>query len=57
MARDDRGSDDRRLMRAADRLDIPRELRRTIVRRRAYDAGGSPSASRVSSAPASSWST
>jgi uncharacterized membrane protein len=38
MARDDRGSDDRRLMRAADRLDIPRELRRTIVRRRAYDA-------------------
>ncbi|TDU91574.1 putative membrane protein [Kribbella voronezhensis] len=38
MPRDDRSSDDRRLMRAADRLDIPRELRRTIVRRRAYDA-------------------
>jgi uncharacterized membrane protein len=38
MARDDRGSDDRRLIRTADRLDIPRELRRTIVRRRAYDA-------------------
>jgi uncharacterized membrane protein len=38
MARDDRSSDDRRLIRTADRLDIPRELRRTIVRRRAYDA-------------------
>jgi uncharacterized membrane protein len=38
MARDDRSTDDRRLMRTADRLDIPRELRRTIVRRRAYDA-------------------
>jgi uncharacterized membrane protein len=38
MARDDRGTDDRRLIRTADRLDIPRELRRTIVRRRAYDA-------------------
>jgi len=39
MARDDRTSiDERRLSRAADRLDIPRELRRTIVRRRAYDA-------------------
>ena len=38
MARDDRISDDRRLIRTADRLDIPRELRRTIVRRRAYDA-------------------
>jgi uncharacterized membrane protein len=39
MARDDRNlSEDRRLIRAADRLDIPRELRRTIVRRRAYDA-------------------
>ncbi|HEY0470563.1 MAG TPA: DUF1003 domain-containing protein [Kribbella sp.] len=38
MARDDRGNDDRRLIRTADRLDIPRELRRTIVRRRAYDA-------------------
>jgi uncharacterized membrane protein len=38
MARDDRGIvDERRLSRAADRLDIPRELRRTIVRRRAYD--------------------
>jgi uncharacterized membrane protein len=39
MARDDRSlTEDRRLIRAADRLDIPRELRRTIVRRRAYDA-------------------
>jgi uncharacterized membrane protein len=39
MARDDRSlAEDRRLIRAADRLDIPRELRRTIVRRRAYDA-------------------
>jgi uncharacterized membrane protein len=39
MARDDRTSiDERRLSRAADRLDIPRELRRSIVRRRAYDA-------------------
>ena len=40
MARDDRSTDDRdrRLLRTADRLDIPRELRRTIVRRRAYDA-------------------
>ncbi|QNE18422.1 DUF1003 domain-containing protein [Kribbella qitaiheensis] len=38
MPRDDRSTDDRRLMRPADRLDIPRELRRTIVRRRAYDA-------------------
>jgi uncharacterized membrane protein len=38
MARDDRSSDDRRLIRTTDRLDIPRELRRTIVRRRAYDA-------------------
>jgi uncharacterized membrane protein len=39
MARDDRtGLDERRLSRAADRLDIPRELRRTIVRRRAYDS-------------------
>jgi uncharacterized membrane protein len=38
VARDDRSSDDRRLIRTADRLDIPRELRRTIVRRRAYDA-------------------
>jgi uncharacterized membrane protein len=38
MARDDRSIDERRLARAADRLDIPRELRRTIVRRRAYDA-------------------
>ncbi|HEY0620597.1 MAG TPA: DUF1003 domain-containing protein [Kribbella sp.] len=38
MARDDRSSDDRRLIRTADRLDIPRELRRTLVRRRAYDA-------------------
>ncbi|WP_328996902.1 DUF1003 domain-containing protein [Kribbella sp. NBC_01245] len=41
MARDERNTDeqrDRRLTRAADRLDIPRELRRTLVRRRAYDA-------------------
>jgi len=39
MARDDRSTDERRLTRpAAERLDIPRELRRTIVRRRAYDA-------------------
>ncbi|MFC0629120.1 DUF1003 domain-containing protein [Kribbella deserti] len=40
MARDDRNDDHRdlRLTRAADRLDIPRELRRTLVRRRAYDA-------------------
>jgi uncharacterized membrane protein len=38
MPRDDRSSDDRRLLRSANRLDIPRELRRTIVRRNAYDA-------------------
>jgi len=39
MPRDDRGTDERRLTRPpAARLDIPRELRRTIVRRRAYDA-------------------
>lgn len=40
MARDDRSTDERRLTRPATaaRLDIPRELRRTIVRRRAYDA-------------------
>jgi uncharacterized membrane protein len=38
MARDDRSSDDRRLLRNTNRLDIPRELRRTIVRRNAYDA-------------------
>jgi uncharacterized membrane protein len=38
MARDDRSTDDRRMLRTADRLDIPKELRRTIVRRRAYDA-------------------
>jgi uncharacterized membrane protein len=38
MPRDDRSTDERRLIRTADRLDIPRELRRTIVRRRAYDA-------------------
>jgi len=39
MPRDDRGTEERRLTRsAAARLDIPRELRRTIVRRRAYDA-------------------
>ncbi|WP_083750839.1 DUF1003 domain-containing protein [Kribbella sp. ALI-6-A] len=36
---DERRSDERRLTRpAADRLDVPRELRRTLVRRRAYDA-------------------
>ncbi|HEU4948160.1 MAG TPA: DUF1003 domain-containing protein [Kribbella sp.] len=39
MAREDRGTiGERRLSRSAGRLDIPRELRRTIVRRRAYDA-------------------
>jgi uncharacterized membrane protein len=38
MPRDDRSTEERRLTRAADRLDIPRELRRTIVRRRTYDA-------------------
>ncbi|WP_328518572.1 DUF1003 domain-containing protein [Kribbella sp. NBC_00359] len=38
MPRDDRSSDDRRLLRNTNRLDIPRELRRTIVRRNAYDA-------------------
>ncbi|TCM48005.1 DUF1003 domain-containing protein [Kribbella sp. VKM Ac-2568] len=38
MPRDDRGTEERRLTRPAARLDIPRELRRTIVRRRAYDA-------------------
>ncbi|MEV5964176.1 DUF1003 domain-containing protein [Kribbella sp. NPDC051952] len=38
MPRDDRSSDDRRMLRSANRLDIPRELRRTIVRRNAYDA-------------------
>jgi uncharacterized membrane protein len=39
MPRDDRGTEERRLTRpTAARLDIPRELRRTIVRRRAYDA-------------------
>jgi uncharacterized membrane protein len=47
MPRDDRstddrrqrsGADDRRLLRNTNRLDIPRELRRTIVRRNAYDA-------------------
>jgi uncharacterized membrane protein len=40
MAREERLTDEhreRRLTRAADRLDIPRELRRTLVRRRAYD--------------------
>ncbi|TDD23165.1 DUF1003 domain-containing protein [Kribbella turkmenica] len=38
MPRDDRIADDRRLLRSTNRLDIPRELRRTIVRRAAYDA-------------------
>ena len=38
MPRDDRSSDDRRLLRNTNRLDIPRVLRRTIVRRTAYDA-------------------
>ncbi|TWD74707.1 putative membrane protein [Kribbella amoyensis] len=38
MPRDDRSTDERRWLRAADRLDIPRELRRTIVRRPTYDA-------------------
>jgi len=38
MPRDDRSSDDRRLLRNTNRLDIPRELRRTLVRRNAYDA-------------------
>ena len=38
MPRDDRSPDERRWFRTADRLDVPRELRRTIVRRRAYDA-------------------
>lgn len=31
-------AEERRLMRSADRLDIPRELRRTIALRSAYDA-------------------
>jgi uncharacterized membrane protein len=38
MPRDDRSSDDRRLLRSTNRLDIPRELRRTIVLRSSYDA-------------------
>jgi uncharacterized membrane protein len=47
MPRDDRSTDDRRPrgssddhrpLRNTNRLDIPRELRRTIVRRNAYDA-------------------
>ncbi|MGW1343631.1 DUF1003 domain-containing protein [Kribbella sp. NPDC002412] len=38
MPRDDRSTDDRRLLRSTNRLDIPRELRRTLVRRAAYDA-------------------
>ena len=49
MPRDDRSADDRRqrgsnaaeerrLMRSTNRLDIPRELRRTIALRSAYDA-------------------
>ncbi|WP_405061322.1 DUF1003 domain-containing protein [Kribbella sp. NBC_01505] len=37
MARDDRSSDDRR-SHSTNRLDIPRELRRTIAIRSAYDA-------------------
>ncbi len=37
MPRDDRSNDDRR-SRATNRLDIPRELRRTIAIRSAYDA-------------------
>jgi uncharacterized membrane protein len=38
MPRDDRSADDRRWLRTADRLDVPRELRRTFVPRPAYDA-------------------
>jgi uncharacterized membrane protein len=38
MPRDDRSTDDRRLLRSTGRLDIPRELRRTFMPRPTYDA-------------------
>ena len=38
MPRDDRSTDDRRLLRSSARLDVPRDLRRTFVPRPTYDA-------------------